>query len=400
MAHQSKPTIIWLHSHFLYWMGGTKFVFEVIKKLSKDFRLLVIVENSTEEVKKKYDDIGVELISLGKTTSTSPFYWISFPLQILIDFIAIKRLLQPHDYQCMVTSMFPMNMLPIFFHKKHIQYCFEPFAFFHDPDFTKNFPVIKRFLIKLASLFYKWLDVYATKSANSVITLNNTTAKFINEVYKIKPKISLTGIDTKHFHPYVSQELMAKYKNVDIIVHSTDYTPVKGTDRMIRIFARVKKQNPKAHLLLTSTINNSQEKNKLETIARQLGIRNDVEFLGFVDYDILPQIYSIAKVLVQCSYSERSGTTSMALPVKEAMACGTLCIRFPIKNEDVVDGITGYLVDPRDTQRMVNKIIKVLNMKREEYQAASKKARAIITDKYNWSYTSDIVKREIDSIIQ
>ncbi len=300
----------------------------------------------------------------------------------------------------MVTSMFPMNIFPHLLRKKHVQYCFEPFAFFHDPDFIKNFPVIKRSLIKLTSFFYKWLDVSATKSANSVITLNNTTAKFINEVYKIKPRISFTGIDTKHFHPFVSQELLAKYKNVDVIIHSTDYTPVKGTDLMIKIFARIKKQNPKVRLLITSTINNAREKDKLGTIAQKLGVKNDVEFLGFIDYDILPQLYSVAKVLVQCSYSERSGTTSMALPVKEAMACGTLCIRFPIKGEDVVDGVTGYLVDPRDMQEMTNKIIKILNMKQDKYQRASKKARTTIVDKYNWVYTSDIVKREIDSIIQ
>ena len=400
MVDQSKPTIVWLHSHFLYWMGGTKFVYEVIKKLNKDFRILVIVENSTEEAKKKYDDIGIKLISLNKTTSTSRFYWISFPIQIFIDFVTIKHLLQPYDYQCMVTSMFPMNIFPHLLRKKHVQYCFEPFAFFHDPDFIKNFPVIKRSLIKLTSFFYKWLDVSATKSANSVITLNNTTAKFINEVYKIKPRISFTGIDTKHFHPFVSQELLAKYKNVDVIIHSTDYTPVKGTDLMIKIFARIKKQNPKVRLLITSTINNAREKDKLGTIAQKLGVKNDVEFLGFIDYDILPQLYSVAKVLVQCSYSERSGTTSMALPVKEAMACGTLCIRFPIKGEDVVDGVTGYLVDPRDMQEMTNKIIKILNMKQDKYQRASKKARTTIVDKYNWVYTSDIVKREIDSIIQ
>ena len=400
MIDRSKPTIVWLHSHFLYWMGGTKFVYEIIKNLKNDFNILVIVENSTKEAGKKYKDTGIDLISLNKVTSTSPLYWITFPIQVFVDFVKIKKILRSYKYQCMVSSMFPMNIFPILLKKRSIQYCFEPFAFFHDPDFIKNFPIVKRLLIKLASLSYKWIDILATQKANSVVTLNNTTSKFINEVYKVRPKISFTGIDTKHFLPFVSKRLSEKYKGMDVIVHSTDYTPVKGTERMIRIFAGVKKIDPKAHLLITSTINNNQEKDRLENITLSLGIKEDVEFLGFVDYDILPQIYSIAKVLVQCSFSERSGTTSMALPVKEALACGTLCIRYPVKNEDVINGVTGYLVDPRDKQEMINKIIKIIYMKKNEYKIASKKARRTIVNKYNWNYTSNIVKKEIDSIIQ
>ncbi|HCR35711.1 TPA: hypothetical protein DIU22_01535 [Candidatus Woesebacteria bacterium] len=397
-AHQ-KPTIIWLHSHFLYWMGGTKFVYEVIKNLKEDYKIRVIVENSTEESINKYKDIGVDIISLNKLTSTSPLYWITLPIQIIIDYIKIKNILRSQEYEIIVSSMFPMNIFPYLLHKKHVQYCFEPFAFFHDPEFVKNFPLIKRSLIRLTSFFYKWIDVFATKQANAIITLNNTTSKFITEIYKVGAKISYAGIDTKHFCPFVSKKLIKKYKDMDIIVHSTDYTPVKGTESMIRIFAEVKKKSPNAHLLITSTINNVQEKNRLERITSELGINNNVKFLGFVDYDILPQIYSIAKVLVQCSFSERSGTTSMALPVKEAMACGTLCVRYPVKNEDVQDGVTGFLVDPRDTRKMVNRVVRILGMRPKEYQNAARMARLSIVNKYNWIYTSSVVKRTINSII-
>ena len=61
-AHQ-KPTIIWLHSHFLYWMGGTKFVYEVIKNLKEDYKIRVIVENSTEESINKYKNMSSTVLS-------------------------------------------------------------------------------------------------------------------------------------------------------------------------------------------------------------------------------------------------------------------------------------------------------------------------------------------------
>ena len=40
----------------------------------------------------------------------------------------------------------------------------------------------------------------------------------------------------------------------------------------------------------------------------------------------------------------------MSLPVKEAMACGTPVVRSAATDEDVIDGVSGFLVDPRDTE--------------------------------------------------
>jgi glycosyltransferase involved in cell wall biosynthesis len=393
-----KKNIVWMHSHFLYWMGGTKYVFEVLKRLNKEFDITVIVENVSDLAKENYKKESIKLISLNKTTSTSSHYWITLPFQIrkttvLVD-NQLKKLKIPSD-TILVSNMFPMNVVASRLPYKHVQYCFEPFAFFHDPDFISNFDFLKRMFIKLVSYLYKNLDIEAAKKANKMITLNNTTAKYIEEIYSQKPAISYTGIDTKHFKPYVSKNLTDKYKNKKVIIHSTDYTPVKGTDRMIKIFADVKKKEKSSHLLITSTIKNESVESDLKKLAKSLGVEKDIEFLGFVDYDLLPQYYSLAKVLVQCSFSERSGTTSMALPVKEAMAAGTLAIRYPVKNEDVVDGITGYLVDPRDKRKMVKKILTILNMNNSGYNSAVKKARRYVVNKYTWDNTAKIIGNEL-----
>lgn len=382
-------------------MGGTKYIYEVIKRLKKDFDITVVVENANLLALENYKKIGVKLVSLKKLSSTSPVYWLTLPFHIITDKNSLLKSIKGFKDQdlLIVSSMFPMNVVASLLGKKHLQYCFEPFAFFHDPEFIKNFPPFKRYLVKLASLLWSWLDIWATKKADKIITLNNTTAKYIKRVYSVTPDMSFTGIDTKHFKPFVNKDLKEKYKNKEIIVHSTDYTPVKGTTRMIRIFAKIKKIIPSAHLLITSTIKNPKEEKRLKTLAEELSIGNSVEFLGFVDYDILPQIYSLAKVLVQCSYSERSGTTSMALPVKEAMACGTLAIRFPVKNEDVENGVTGFLVDPRNIGKMVKKICEVLKMSEKSYNISSVKARKYIVKKYTWENTAKIIARNINALL-
>lgn len=392
--------VYWMHSHFLYWMGGTKYIYEVIKRLKNTFDITVVVDNASQEAIKQYKETKVEIISPKTITSTSLLYWLFLPVHIIKmrNFLKTKIKQKKSMKTVIVSSMFPANVVASLLPYSHIQYCFEPFAFFFDKEFVKNFPLVKRLLISLAKLLWSKLDIWATKRADKLITLNNTTAKYINEVYSRNSNISFAGIDTKHFTPFVENKLKKKYQNKLVIVHSTDYTPVKGTDRMIKIFSEVKKVISSAHLLITSTIRNEPEKTRLEKLAVGLGVAKSIEFLGFVNYKILPQIYSLSKVLVQCSYSERSGTTSMALPVKEAMACGTLAIRFPIKNEDVEDGKTGFLVDPRNTREMVDKIQMILKMDKKRYNIASGHARKYIVNRYTWEATANKIKNVINSV--
>ena len=392
---QNKKTLYWLHSHFLYWMGGTKYVFEVLRRLSKEYNIIAIVENSSDYSKKIYQDAGIELISLNKLSSISLIYWLTFPYQIVDTYLRVKNKAVDQNAK-IVVGMFPMNVVALLLKRPYFQLCFEPFAFFHDPDFTAGFPVIKRLFIGILKVLYSHLDIVSTRGSKTIITLNQVTQKGIKNIYNRDSIPVYTGIDIKHFHPYVSPELKRKYAKQDVIIHSTDYTPVKGTDKMINIFAKVKKLCPKAVLLITSTIKNPTAIKNLEEQAKKLGIRNSVKFLGFVDYDILPQLYSLSRVLVQCSFSERSGTTSMALPVKEAMACGTWCIRSPVTTEDVIDGVTGYLVDPRNKEQMVIKIVQVLGLDSEIYNRGSKLARSTIVNRYSWDHTVE----DISSIIK
>lgn len=396
--------LIWMHSHFLYWMGGTKYVFEVMKRMKDSFDLTVVVENASEQARAKYQELGVELVSMEKSTSTSVLYWLTLPWQLRNEVEFVRKIVEEKERKnkkvVLGSNMFPMNVIAYRLGRPHVQYIFEPFAFFHDPEFIAKFPVGKRLFVKLLKLLYAPMDVEATKSANMVLTLNRTIAQYIKVLYGKESVICYTGIDTKHFKPYVSAEVVKKYKGKDILIHSTDYSPVKGTDRMLRIFAEVKKILPKAHLLITSTINDVSMESELKQMTKDLGIEKSVEFLGFVDYDVLPQLYSLAKVLVQCSYSEKSGTTSMALPVKEALACGTKAIRYPIEGEDVVDGVTGFLVDPRDEKKMVEKIVEAVKTDRKVYEAGSKKGREFVVRKYTWENTSTIIAKAVKTVAQ
>lgn len=82
MRKRKSKQLVWLHSHFLYWMGGTKYIFEVIQQLKKKNprqKIVVIVEDASELAQQQYKKIKVPLVSLHSTTSTHPLYWLFLP---------------------------------------------------------------------------------------------------------------------------------------------------------------------------------------------------------------------------------------------------------------------------------------------------------------------------------
>jgi glycosyltransferase involved in cell wall biosynthesis len=393
---KKKTNIVWLHSHFLYWMGGTKFIHQVIKEMKKSANIgsiYIIVENKSDFAKKQYKDLGVELISLNSLTSTSPIYWVFLSLFIINDYLKIRNIFIKKKIKSnntvVISSMFPMSFIAYLLGFKHIQNCYEPFAFFYDKYFISQFSLIKKIFVHILSFIYSPFDKFATKKANLVLTLNNTTQKMIKKVYSLSSKKTQAGVNSLLFKPYISSKIRKKYQGKKVAIHSTDYSPVKGTDLVIKAFAKAAKSIPKARLLITTTIEDKERKLILKNLAKKLKVGDKVKFLGFLPIKELPQYYSLANVMIQGAFSENSGTTSMSLPIKEAMCCETPAIRPNVGGEDVEDNKTGFLVDPRDTDLLAEKI-KILLLDKKLSKKMGKKARVFIKNKYTWQNTANV----------
>ncbi len=380
-------------------MGGTKFIHQVIKELKKSQNIksiTVIVENTSDFSIKQFEELGVELISLNNKTSTSPIYWALLPLFLLSDYFKIRNILKVKNFNkrksVIISSMFPMNFIANLFDLRHIQNCYEPFAFFYDRNFISQFSLFKKTFITILSFLYSPLDKWSTKKSTVVLTLNNTTKKMIENIYDVNSVKTQAGVNSDLFKPYVSKKIKNKYKNQRIAIHSTDYSPVKGTDLVIKAFALTSKDIPNARLLITTTIDDFQRKSELIKLAKNLKVNNKIDFLGFLPIEELPQYYSLANVMVQGAYSESSGTTSMSLPIKEAMCCETPAIRPDIGGEDVIHGKSGFLVDPRKTILLAEKMTILLKNDKLS-KKMGKVGREFIKSKYTWENTAKIFEK-------
>lgn len=386
-----KMKIVWLHAHFLNWMGGHNFIFEVTRRLSKNYSLTILSSASNLEAKKRFERIKIPLIDLSGKSTNNLLYWLFLNYflkkeeQLASTFIAKADLV--------ISSHFPANVIASRFGKPHIYCCWEPYAPFFDENYIAGFPGLQRIFFKLLAKIYKDLDIEATKKATKIITLSQFNKNWIKQVYgRDDAIVSYEGVDTNFFQPNSGNLLRKKYAGDKIILHSTDFTAIKGTNYLIRALPQVLEIFPNLKVLITHTLKNLKGKMEVERLAKELGIQNKIEFLGRVDYKLLPDYYNLADMVVQPSVNQ-----SMSLSVKEAMACGTPVITSLEGGEQTRNGEAGFLVNPKNTKALSTAIINLF-----KNPALAKKmgeaGRKIIKEKFSWDVVTRVFQDTIQSV--
>ena len=151
----------------------------------------------------------------------------------------------------------------------------------------------------------------------------------------------------------MAEEMRAEYapNGERVLVHLSNFRPVKRITDVIEIFDRVHKQIPSRLLL----IGDGPDRSVAEWLAVQKGIHDDVLFLGKQD-----QIYeklAIADIMLLPSELESFGLAAL-----EAMACEVVPIATRAGGvPEVVDTARrGYLADVGDVETMARYAIELL----------------------------------------
>jgi N-acetyl-alpha-D-glucosaminyl L-malate synthase BshA len=136
-----------------------------------------------------------------------------------------------------------------------------------------------------------------------------------------------------------------------IIVHTSNFRKVKRTHDVIKIFAKVIKQIPSKLLM----VGDGGERSYCEQLCRDLGVWNEVRFLG--KQDAVEEILSVSDLFLMPSESESFGLAAL-----EAMAC-----KVPVISSNAgglpelnIEGETGFLKDVGDVDGMAEKAIYIL----------------------------------------
>jgi hypothetical protein len=135
--------------------------------------------------------------------------------------------------------------------------------------------------------------------------------------------------------------------------------PRKGIDNVIQAFARLARAGRSAQLVIVGGDHRepskmrSPELDRLRGLAHVLQVADRVRFVGQRRRDELAQWYAASDVFVTTPWYEPFGITPL-----EAMACERPVIGSRVGGiqHTVVDGRTGYLVEPRDPQALAARL--------------------------------------------
>lgn len=136
-----------------------------------------------------------------------------------------------------------------------------------------------------------------------------------------------------------------------ILVHTSNFRKVKRVSDVVRIFQRVHEVIPSRLLL----VGDGPDRRNVEELARNLGLANEIRFLG--KQDAVEEVLAISDLFLI-----PSGSESFGLAALEAMACEVPVISSNIGGlpEVNIEGETGFLSDVGNVDEMAANAIHIL----------------------------------------
>lgn len=196
----------------------------------------------------------------------------------------------------------------------------------------------------------------AINESDAVTAVSQDLINETRDVLDISRDIDLTYnfVDKRVYYPRDTSSLRSDFAepHEKILMHISNFRPVKRVGDVVEIFAKVNEKVPSKLLF----VGEGPDLPKVQCKIQELGLQDKVFFLG--KQDEIAQVISLADVLLLPSEKESFGLVAL-----EAMACGvptvgSLAGGIP---ELVVHGETGFLAPIGDTKRMADYTIQLLS---------------------------------------
>jgi glycosyltransferase involved in cell wall biosynthesis len=209
------------------------------------------------------------------------------------------------------------------------------------------------------------------KTFSDIIIKNASKVTVLSEDYSKYSKLANTfsrkrediivlpnGVDIKKFCPNNRYpENFSKNTDLLLFVGALDNAHrFKGLEYLLKACQVLKGENCKFSLLV---VGDGELKGYYERLAREYHILDYVQFLGRIESNLLPNIYSLADILVLPS----TGVENFPLVVLEAMATGKPIIlsELPGVRTIIENGKEGLFIKPADFRDLADKLRYLLN---------------------------------------
>jgi glycosyltransferase involved in cell wall biosynthesis len=222
----------------------------------------------------------------------------------------------------------------------------------------------------------KVIDTNLASYADYVLVNSKYTAERYRKIYGIsETEVIYPGVDISEFPicPAEKEDYilcvsrLTKFKRIDLVLDALSFLKQSGFNKNLVI------------------VGDGEEKENLMEQSQKLGLADTVTFTGKVTRDLLISYYAKAQCVVFPSVDEPFGI----VPV-EAQAAWTpvIATRSGGPMESVVDGETGFLVEPNSVDELAERIL-YLNQNREIVESMGISGRKNVESRFSWDRSAE-----------
>jgi phosphatidylinositol alpha-1,6-mannosyltransferase len=228
--------------------------------------------------------------------------------------------------------------------------------------------------------------------ADCVFAGSRYTAELARGLGAAEERVHVTryGTDPRRFRPLDASSLRIRLGlgARPIVLTIARLVPRKGIDSVLAVLPVVRQVVPDVTYVVAG---DGPDRERLEEIARRLGLADCVRFVGTIPDEELPLWYSLGDVFVMPSRSEPPDVEGFGIVFLEAAACerAVIATRAGGIPDAVSDGISGLLVEPGDGDALAKALGELLSDPARRAELG-RRARERVLAELTWEKIADL----------
>jgi glycosyltransferase involved in cell wall biosynthesis len=212
-------------------------------------------------------------------------------------------------------------------------------------------------LLPKKNFFWKKIVQYSLNRFSFFTADSQEVADEINKLISVQNPVLVANFGIE-IHEYSTEKENVIYSN-------RLHKPLYRVNKVIDAFYRFLQTNPSENWRLVIGAVGT-ETDKLKEMAKELGIENQVEFIGWVDAEINRNWYAKSKFWISLPESD---ATSISLLEAMAYGCVPVVSDLPSNKEWIKNGVNGFIVRDLEKEYLSDMLIvnleKAININKE-----------------------------------
>ncbi|MFX1274375.1 MAG: glycosyltransferase family 4 protein [Promethearchaeota archaeon] len=235
------------------------------------------------------------------------------------------------------------------------------------------------------------LRTYYIQNADKIIISNPWIKKLAIKIHNIeesKIEIIHRGVVVKQLEiRKTKEELRLKYnipKSQFVLLSVGRHVERKNFNLVILALKAIKEKIPDINIKYY-LIGDGPDTNKLKNLAERLNLNDNITFLGRVDIKTRNEFYKLSDLFVMPSLSQKNSIEGFGIVFIEAnfYKVPVIGTRSGGIKEAIVDGKTGFLINPNDLNQLIERILYLYKNPEECINLGLNGYNRVIKE-YNW----------------